>query len=353
MLGISTDESWIPWELFHDGKNFLCRRFVLYRLPRRSRDFDDPPTMNLHDSPGSQNVISEIINNIADNIDQQMLGKIKTIIDKIETEGIESVEPSEMVLISDCLAEHFRIPLDKLQPVTPDTSKSKNIKNKHLYVGKILNIIGGNLFSSSTKDLEKMFNFAGDQYTIMNVKPKGISDLVRDSQNTDIFHFTCHGKHPPGLLPYLQISTASPNAIGKNLLLSTVRMLSIKKGCLVFINACKSESTQLLFKEFFNFGWKFYEEGAGLCLGTLMSIPQSGAIPFAEEFYKNLLGKKLPLNNALAEAREGMIKKGWYFPLFYCIYGDPSFHVSEKTSLISEENISRIIGLNKEENDAD
>ena len=41
---ISTEEGWIPWELLHDGQDFLGRRFLLFRLPRPENDDDDDGT---------------------------------------------------------------------------------------------------------------------------------------------------------------------------------------------------------------------------------------------------------------------------------------------------------------------
>jgi len=35
-INISSNENWIPWELFHDGKDFLGKRFMLFRLPRKT-----------------------------------------------------------------------------------------------------------------------------------------------------------------------------------------------------------------------------------------------------------------------------------------------------------------------------
>lgn len=260
IVGISTEESWIPWELFHDGSNFVCRRFVLYRLPRSSHDSDDTRKNDLRNRP--------------------------------DDDGGES----------------------------------------RLAIRKILNVIGGNLSDQSIKRLENMFEFAENRCGILNLRAKGISELVEMSQDTDLFHFTCHGKHPQGKLAYLQISREHADVLASNLLLSSVTELSVKNGSLVFLNTCRSESAQLLFREFASFGWKFYEKGAQLCIGTLMSIPQSGAIGFSEEFYRNLLVRKLPAYQALAETRERLIGEGQYFPLFYCVYGDPSLTLEFRTS---------------------
>ena len=40
---LSTEERWIPWELLHDGRNFLGGRFLLFRLPRVLDDEGDEP----------------------------------------------------------------------------------------------------------------------------------------------------------------------------------------------------------------------------------------------------------------------------------------------------------------------
>ena len=255
MVGISSTESWIPGELLHDGRDFLSRRFSLFRLPRRSEDFQDTT------SNGTWPIA------------KRTLGQ--------------------------------------------DT----------LVVGKILNVIGGGLSGESMVKLEDIFEFTKESGCVVeNLRAVPISELKRMSGATDILHFTCHGKQPEGRLPYLQISPQSgPQS---NFLPGSVNALSINQGCLVFINACRSETPQLLFKEFVSFGWKFYNHGSRLCVGTLISVPQRGAIEFSREFYRSLFDENLRVSAALAKAREKLMNAGQYFPLFYCVYGDPGVYLT-------------------------
>ncbi len=252
IVGISCDKSWLPWELFHDGKNFLSLRFITYRLP------------------------------------------------KLNDDSYKKV-----------LATSFQ---------TRERDSSLDIRH-------ILNIIGGQINVSITTRLACLFDFVQDkEATVDTANCVRLHELVERFEDKDLIHFTCHTRRPKGILPYLQ--TADSSVVGENFIVSKVTDTELKPKCLVFINSCSSETPHLLFKEFNSFGWKFYEKGAGLSVGTLMSVPQKGATVFAEKFYRKLFEQNLTIGQSMARTKNELFKEKNFFPLFYCIYGNPNVLLS-------------------------
>jgi hypothetical protein len=132
----------------------------------------------------------------------------------------------------------------------------------------------------------------------------------------DIVHFICHGRSEPSFhLSY----GAGP---GRQLVVGQVGKLGIKPGAVVFANACRSATPELMLSEFQSFGRAFYLAGARPFIGTLAPVPQSESIEFAALFYRHFAVEGLPagfaLREARREARESFKVPVW---LFYCLYG--------------------------------
>ncbi len=78
--------------------------------------------------------------------------------------------------------------------------------------------------------------------------------------------------------------------------------------------------------EFTSFASEFLAGGASAFVGTLAPISNTIAVDFASEFYKHLLGKELPVGEALQETKRHFSTQAGADPswLFYCLYGSPA-----------------------------
>jgi CHAT domain len=209
---------------------------------------------------------------------------------------------------------------DRRITLNGNISRPKKLKR----IGKIVNVIGGNIGELEVERASKLFDSLSPPILIEILKKQSISVLKSALQEADILHFTCHGHLNP--LNLLQnFSDKSPT---KNLCLDTVKQLQIKPGSFVFANACASTvPVQESFSEFTGFGWEFYQEGADIFIGTLGIIPTEYAISFAENVYDGFFRQdvKLTIGEAVANAKRIAASKNNFFWLLYCVYGDPDF----------------------------
>lgn len=73
------------------------------------------------------------------------------------------------------------------------------------------------------------------------------------------------------------------------------------------------------------FGPTFFSQGAVAFVGTLMDVSETLSVPFACEFYRKLLGEGLSIAKALWATKKHFSDLGGNDPcwLFYCLYGRP------------------------------
>jgi predicted phosphodiesterase len=244
VLCISTNESWIPWELLDDGNGFWGERFLLFRIPRIKRDL----------------LISEQRKSIPGNL--------------------------------------------------PTTNKINNI----------LHVIGGEIETLFTEKAKEVFKAAENHASVITLEQRNFLDLMKQSGEADLLHFTCHGYTNPS---YLQISGKTDKQLNLTIMSMKRKTFLIKNGSIVFSNACHSSSSDVIFGDFTNFGWEFYRKGTALFIGTIGTIPTEYAIEFSGNFYKWLLQSNVGAANAFREAKREMNKKNNFFHLLYCLYANP------------------------------
>lgn len=158
-----------------------------------------------------------------------------------------------------------------------------------------------------------------------------LMDIFKDPNSApDILHITCHGDRPIGGATRKTAWTLDMEGLPfmVNLGLEVVQALCAKPGFkkrtpLVFGNACSS--AQNADAEFTSFATAFLAGGASAFVGTLAPITNAIAVDFASEFYKHLLGQRLPVGQALQETKRHFSTQAGVDPswLFYCLYGSP------------------------------
>ena len=80
LICISTNERWIPWEILHDGHNFLGKRFLVFRLPRIDANSQINSNNSNYSSNSSRNELQIdkiVIHIIGENIDENLTRKAK------------------------------------------------------------------------------------------------------------------------------------------------------------------------------------------------------------------------------------------------------------------------------------
>jgi len=97
---------------------------------------------------------------------------------------------------------------------------------------------------------------------------------------------------------------------------------------MVFINACRSAGSALVYTEISGWAQSFIRAGAGAFIGTLWLVRDSAAKAFAEAFYGEVINGS-PFGAAVRTARKATKSRNgdptW---LAYAAYGDPlaTFH---------------------------
>lgn len=252
---------WIPWELMHDGEEFLGVSFQIARLP------------------------------------------VKPLGDGYVTYEVE-------------------------------------IKGRERRTERIANVLGkGALKPAQEQTWDQTFSEMNiPDGRIVRLAPSNgprvahLMEIFKDSNSApDILHITCHGDRPIGGSSRKTAWTLDMEGppFMVNIGLAEVQSLCAKAGFkkrspLVFGNACSSAANADA--EFTSFASAFLAGGASAFLGTLAPISNTIAVDFASEFYKRLLGKELPVGEALQETKRHFSTQAGADPswLFYCLYGSPA-----------------------------
>lgn len=155
------------------------------------------------------------------------------------------------------------------------------------------------------------------------------SNIVDDAWG-DIVHITAHGI-TEGDERFWTLNHLS-KAPGVRLFPSDAKTFQVGQTFpLVFANACASAGVgaagaAMLKTLAEGFGSTYYDTGARSFIGTFAPVTQTMAVEFARRFFKQLLGKQLPVGEALLATKKEFDAEGGADPswLFYCLYGDPS-----------------------------
>ena len=93
----------------------------------------------------------------------------------------------------------------------------------------------------------------------------------------------------------------------------------------MFLNACRSAGEIAWFTGMSGWAHKFIQAGAGAFIGSLWAVRSSAARSFAEAFYQQFVGERLPLGKSSLLARQAISQDGgdptW---LAYSVYGNPA-----------------------------
>jgi hypothetical protein len=214
-----------------------------------------------------------------------------------------------------------RLPLLPLmaspQGNTPKTRQS--LASGHIKHG--VNIIGNDLSSLEVQTAKTTFeNFCKShrlESRPVSDSPIAIHQLQELLKNVDVVHITCHGFADTSG-HYLQLGPFQEH----RLTIESVSQLSVNGG-LVFANACSSAAPSYVLDDFVTFGWEFYEAGAEVFIGTLVPVPVTFALEFAQRFYRTWKPGRMGCGTALHKVKHQMSKSGNLFWLFYCQYGTP------------------------------
>jgi hypothetical protein len=288
ILYIRSEEQidFIPWEILHDDKDFLGNRFIIIRQL-------DPNLIDDNDDDNDDNIL------LGANFNSSMIFQhIRTLIHVIGGNLGNKYEAkarslyNDFFLLEDCsLISSFD--LQSLQLSVPSP-----------------NGVSLNEFCS---------------YHVLNIEKKPLTNLIDQTDHGDILHFTCHGMaygHGKSRR-YLQISNRQNSIV--NLRLQSIEDpdFKIKKGCLVFANACCSDSAQPKVGGFTTFGEVFLSKGARYFIGTIGTIPVKYAIRFSYYFYKELFKREQNIPTAFINAKRLMKSENIVFHVLYVLYGDP------------------------------
>lgn len=246
-LLLSSNAQWIPWELIHDGENFLGKKFLFSRIPRPS----DQKEIKWEERPK---------------------------------------------------------------------------RDSHKKIEKIVHVIGGKL-SEKDKDNKALQEKAATLFeklppSIVNTRIEpSIAEFNEALSDADLIHLTCHGY----LFPHQMLQISKNQYLTDNLFPDNVSELDLKRGTLVFANACNSAVPVLVLNDFVTFAWEFYQKGAEIFIGTLAEVPVSYALPFAESVYEHFFeqNNSQEIDRAINIAKESIKNSNNLFCLLYCIYGNP------------------------------
>jgi len=223
----------------------------------------------------------------------------------------------------------FRIPRLKnnlaLSDQKSSTSKRQLASDKTI---KVVHVVGGDITPIHVEKAKSVFKTISDPGSVITLEKKSLVALMKQTDNADLLHFTCHGHSDP---LYIQISDKDDKQL--NLLITSLKNENflLKNGCIVFSNACNSAAPTVIFGDFVSFGWEFYRKGAAIFVGPIGTIPTEYAIEFSLNFYKRLFENKASIGKAFWDAKQDMSKKSNLFHLLYCLYGNP---ICIKTSWI-------------------
>ncbi|MGD2088746.1 MAG: CHAT domain-containing protein [Candidatus Aminicenantes bacterium] len=215
----------------------------------------------------------------------------------------------------------FRLPRVKGNLQSNDQKNSDEKVKPGTDIINIIHVLGGEIKDIYTERAKNVFKIAESQASIITLEKSNLSALIKQIGKADLLHFTCHGYHKPSL--YLQISDKQDKQLNLRFEALKSENFAVKKGSIIFSNACHSSSPSVIFGDFVNFGWEFYRKGAAVFIGTTGTIPTEYAIEFSENFYNRLFKSNAGVAIAFREAKREMHKKNNFFHLLYCLYANP------------------------------
>lgn len=215
----------------------------------------------------------------------------------------------------------FRIP--RLKNNRALSYQKSNASKRQFSLGKtikVVHVVGGNINPDHTEKAKSIFETLFGQSSVITLEKENLATLMKQIDNADLLHFTCHGHTDP---LFIQLSDKNDKQL--NLLIPSLQndKFLLKSGCIVFSNACNSAAPTVIFGDFVNFGLEFYRKGAAIFVGIIGTIPTEYAIEFSINFYKKLFESKFNIGKAFWEAKQDMNNKNNFFHLLYCLYGNP------------------------------
>lgn len=262
ILRIHTPIDWIPWELMHDGTDFLGLRFQIARLPIG-------PTIPDPNGP----------------------------------------QPHSVHKVYNLLAEHL-FSNDHLFGQWEETfaslSKPPNQEIRFPDVG------GPGAVYPTLRDLE-----SAEMPDILHITCHGGEVDKEDGK----VYWTLNHKHP---FHYdYRIKADNVEMLGQTTqIFDTTRPLVFGNACAsVQSSAAAADGSGLMP----GFGPTFFAQGATAFVGTFVPITEALSVQFAREFYQRLLQDGLPIAKAMWATKKHFKDQGGNDPsyLFYCLYGLP------------------------------
>jgi CHAT domain-containing protein len=267
---------WMPWELMHDGEEFLSLRFQIARLPvERAAERDGK-----HQGYATSEVKPDAEVHL-----------VKRIVSVLGARALTDADDGDEKAQEPRWRETFKkagVPANRVTLLPPTDGAARE--------------------GPRLSQLNAAFDAAGD--------PPGI------------LHITCHGdKSTPD-----QGTVWTLDSKGLFLLFDLtdkmVGRLCATQGFqagkpLVFGNACSSSVGGA--SEVRSLAGEFLHGGASAFVGTIAPITNRVAVEFAVVFYTKLLKEGLPIGEALHASKQEFHKKKGVDPswLFYCLYGSP------------------------------
>lgn len=146
-----------------------------------------------------------------------------------------------------------------------------------------------------------------------------------DEPDFDLLHFACHNTFVQGSGNHINFPDM-PFTPGDLALKAATKPLG-RNGCLVFVNACRTQGTTPVYTTFENWAKSFLDLGATAVIGTSWAVRDRAARPFAEAVYERLSAGD-SLGHAVATAR-AIVSTTIGDPtwLAYTVYGDPDAKV--------------------------
>lgn len=188
---------------------------------------------------------------------------------------------------------------------------------------KVLNVIGHGIDKVAAAHARDLFSkFNAHPIVIDGNVDSDAGDFYEHLHTADLVHFTAHGEVGPNG-PYLRIVESEEDV--DNFMVTSITHDTVRKGCIIFANACLSTERTAVVSKKIGFGPRLCACGASAFIGTLDLVPARPAVLFAENFYRHLFSGE-EIGRALLLAKREPVRyedSTSLAPLLYSLYGNP------------------------------
>lgn len=154
----------------------------------------------------------------------------------------------------------------------------------------------------------------------------GLNDVqrcLRGSPRAQVLHFACHGQSKVDQVIAETLHLQDGELHKTDIPISDPGTLGALEGALVFLNACQAGIEQRGLWQHDGWASKFLHAGVGAVIAPSWSVSDSGALGFAEHFYRNAKSG-LSLSESARRARKQIGHLGNLDRIGYAVYATPN-----------------------------